>query len=49
MKQWRSDVSFLLWMMAVFAWRKEREENLGDWATGFSTGRAQEMQKGSGW
>jgi hypothetical protein len=28
MKQRLSDVSFLLWMMAVLAWREEREENL---------------------
>jgi hypothetical protein len=45
MKQRLSDVSFLLWMMAVLAWREEREENLVEWAAGISTAGAQEMQK----
>jgi hypothetical protein len=48
MEQILGDLSFLRWMTGVFVSREWREENLAEWTAGLSTGRAQEMQKGSG-
>ena len=40
--------SFCLWMAEVLTWTEDGRRNLVEWAAGMSTGRAQEMQKGSG-
>jgi hypothetical protein len=46
--KWRlRDECFTRWMAGVLTQSEQDRKNLVEWAAGMSTGRAQEMQKGS--